>query len=431
MARTPPLWMLLPLLWASTGAWTEKVSVRAPAEVYSFLSYTAKLPCSLRPLEPNTTEVTQITWLRQEPSGKRRIVAAFHPLRGPHVSEPDRDRMEFAAARQGANPLDGSLTIHRMRPEDEANYTCEITTFPWGTGSASTWLRLFYAPQVSISRSDVPGQQGRKETILTCDVRSNPEPKGYEWSTTTGPLPSSAVPQGSRLLIQPTEESINTTFICRVSNAVGTGQAARRVLLPAPTAKEVVAVWAPGEVHGFLGDTVKLPCNLRFPESKPQNVTQITWKRILESGHVMFTAAEWGHNLLDASLSVHRLHPEDDANYTCEITTLQEGSYSATTWLRVFYAPQVFISRSDTTGQQGRYETTLTCNARGNPEPKSYDWNTTMGSLPPSAVPQGSRLLIQHTEESINATFICHVSNDLGTGQAAMRVEFPAVQQLH
>lgn len=46
-----------------------------------------------------------------------------------------------------------------------------------------------------------------------------------------GPLPSSAVAQGNELLIQPVDESINTTFICHVTNALGTGKAEKTILL--------------------------------------------------------------------------------------------------------------------------------------------------------------------------------------------------------
>lgn len=53
-------------------------------------------------------------------------------------------------------------------------------------------------------------------------------------SRTMGLLPPSAVPQGSQLLLQPSEESINITFICRVSNNLGTAQATIKVLLPGP-----------------------------------------------------------------------------------------------------------------------------------------------------------------------------------------------------
>ncbi|XP_055001972.1 poliovirus receptor-like [Sorex araneus] len=245
MARPPTLpglTLLLSLLllpWALTRAEAREVVVLAPTEVQGSLGSTVTLPCHLQRLESETPQVTQIRWTRLDPPGDPSIVAQFHWERGPSITEPDR--LQFKAARLGVDTLDASLTLRELSLGDEANYTCEIRISTSQLGSASTCLRVFYAPQVSISLYDAIGQQGRRETNLNCDVRSNPEPKSYNWSTTTGPLPPSAVPQGSRLLIQPTEESINTTFICRVSNALGTGQAAMRVQLPESSGKASLA----------------------------------------------------------------------------------------------------------------------------------------------------------------------------------------------
>uniref|UniRef100_A0A2K5E9Z8 Nectin cell adhesion molecule 2 n=1 Tax=Aotus nancymaae TaxID=37293 RepID=A0A2K5E9Z8_AOTNA len=61
-------------------------------------------------------------------------------------------------------------------------------------------LSVRYPPEVSISGYDDNWYLGRTDATLSCDVRSNPEPTGYDWSTTS-------------------------TFICTVTNAVGTGRA--------------------------------------------------------------------------------------------------------------------------------------------------------------------------------------------------------------
>ncbi|XP_044113097.1 poliovirus receptor isoform X2 [Neovison vison] len=95
----------------------------------------------------------------------------------------------------------------------------------------SVTLNVPYPPEVSISGFDDNWYLGRREVALSCDVRSKPEPTGYDWSTTNGTLPPSAVAQGSQLLIQTVDESINTTFICQVTNALGTGQAELPILV--------------------------------------------------------------------------------------------------------------------------------------------------------------------------------------------------------
>uniref|UniRef100_A0A2K6RYB4 Nectin cell adhesion molecule 2 n=2 Tax=Saimiri boliviensis TaxID=27679 RepID=A0A2K6RYB4_SAIBB len=86
-------------------------------------------------------------------------------------------------------------------------------------------LSVRYPPEVSISGYDDNWYLGRTDATLSCDVRSNPEPTGYDWSTTSGTFPTSAVAQGPQLVIHAVDSLFNTTFICTVTNAVGTGRA--------------------------------------------------------------------------------------------------------------------------------------------------------------------------------------------------------------
>lgn len=50
-------------------------------------------------------------------------------------------------------------------------------------------------------------------------------------SRTSGTLPASAVAQGPQLIIHSVDKLVNTTFICTVTNAVGTGRAEQVVLV--------------------------------------------------------------------------------------------------------------------------------------------------------------------------------------------------------
>lgn len=172
-----------------------------PPEVHGSPGNTIKLPCNLQPVESEIPRVKQIRWERLEPWGELSTVAEFDWTSGPRILVPG---VQFVAVRKGLD-LDPSLTFTELHPDDDANYTCEVTTFQHGSGRASTWLRIFYAPQVSISLNDDIGQQGHRETRLSCDARGNPETERYNWSTTMGALPLSVVPQGTWLLIQPSE----------------------------------------------------------------------------------------------------------------------------------------------------------------------------------------------------------------------------------
>ncbi|KAL1769530.1 nectin-2 isoform X1 [Sigmodon hispidus] len=112
-------------------------------------------------------------------------------------------------------------------------------------------LSVRYPPEVSISGYDDNWYLGRSDAILTCDVRSNPEPTGYDWSTTSGVFPTSAVIQGSQLLVHSVDRMVNTTFICTATNAVGTGRAEQVILV-----RESLSTAGAGATGGIIGGII-------------------------------------------------------------------------------------------------------------------------------------------------------------------------------
>ncbi|XP_006871547.1 PREDICTED: poliovirus receptor [Chrysochloris asiatica] len=113
----------------------------------------------------------------------------------------------------------------------------------------------------------------------------------------------------------------------------------------------------------------------------------------------------------------------DSQNVTCRVEheSFKEPDQLVVT-LSVRYPPEVSISGYDDNWYLGRSKVTLNCNARSNPEPTDYMWNTTLGLLPPSTVAQSHQLQIQTVDESTNTTFICSVTNAIGTGRAELTV---------
>ncbi|XP_053524650.1 nectin-2 isoform X2 [Artibeus jamaicensis] len=137
-----------------------------------------------------------------------------------------------------AGPVFGTVTVtsrYTLVPSSQADgvkVTCKVEheTFKEPDLLPVT-LSVRYPPEVTISGYDDNWYLGRSDVTLNCDAHSNPEPTDYVWSTTSGDLPASAKGQGSQLIVYSVDRLVNTTFICTVSNALGTGRAEQVVLV--------------------------------------------------------------------------------------------------------------------------------------------------------------------------------------------------------
>lgn len=325
-ARARPLLLaLLALTCARSGA-DSPVVVQAPEQVRGFLDETVTLPCSLQPLDPGV-RVTQVTWMRRKPSGRFYSVAVFHPTQGP--SYPEQGRLRFTTAQAGASELlDGSLTVSGLLAEDEDNYTCEFATFPQGSGSARTWLRVLAKPQ---------------NQVEALEVQVSMEPVNVARCVSTGGRPPARISWSSDL-----DGRGNTT-----------------------------------QTPGLLPGTFDVTSLLTLTPS-----SQLSGKVV-----------------------------------TCTVEHESfEGPVLLPTNLTILYPPEINISGYDGSWYLGQKKATLYCNVRSNPKSTRYDWSTTTGSLPPTAEAKGSSLLIHTVDKSVNTTFICRVTNALGTSQAEQNI---------
>ncbi|XP_077888042.1 poliovirus receptor homolog isoform X2 [Ictidomys tridecemlineatus] len=257
--------------------------------------------------------------MRQDSEGGLHKVAVRHPTRGPSLAEPERIR--FASA----DLLDASLRVSELRAQDQANYSCQFATFPMGSGTAWTWLRVLAKPQNTAEAQEVPLRPSTGEPVPVARCSS----------------------KGGR-------PSANVT-------------------------------WSP-----FLNGSAK---NTVEPGPLPGTYTVLS----------VFT-------LVPSRLA-------DGGNITCRVEhESQEEPDLLPVTLAVPYPPEVTISGYDNNWYVGQDKGTLSCEARSNPEPTDYTWDTTTGPLPSFAVAQGTQLLIS-TNQVINMTFVCHVTNALGTTQ--------------
>ncbi|XP_010985918.1 nectin-2 isoform X3 [Camelus dromedarius] len=209
--------------------------------------------------KPQNDAKAQEVTLSLEPVPVARCVSSGGrpPARVSWLSSLDGETKET----QTSGPLPGTVTVTSrfilvpLGRADGVEITCKVEHESFEEPDLKpVILSVRYPPEVSISGYDDNWYIGRSEATLNCDVRSKPEPTGYDWSTTSGVFPASAVAQGPKLIVHSVDRLFNTTFICTVTNAVGTGHAEQVVLVrdtPRASPRDVgPAVW--GAVGGTL-----------------------------------------------------------------------------------------------------------------------------------------------------------------------------------
>ncbi|XP_017324969.1 poliovirus receptor isoform X1 [Ictalurus punctatus] len=83
-------------------------------------------------------------------------------------------------------------------------------------------LVVQYPPQVQIVGYDNNWYVGRTNVVLTCQYQGNPTPPTVNWKMSSGFMPDSVEVAQNRLTVRKVDDSVNTTFICEVTNSLGT-----------------------------------------------------------------------------------------------------------------------------------------------------------------------------------------------------------------
>ncbi|VFV36226.1 poliovirus receptor-related protein [Lynx pardinus] len=226
-------------------------------EFATFPSGTSRGTTWLRAIaQPQNHAETQEVTLSLEPVPVARCVSegGRPPARISWFSPVDGEARES----QVSGPVPGTVTVTSrftlvpLSRADGVKVTCKVEHESFEEPILlPVTLSVRYPPEVSISGYDDNWYLGRSEATLNCDVRSKPEPTGYDWSTTAGVFPASAVAQGPQLIIHSVDKLVNTTFICTVTNAVGTGRAEQVVLV-----RETPNTAGAGATGGIIGGII-------------------------------------------------------------------------------------------------------------------------------------------------------------------------------
>ncbi|XP_014650694.1 PREDICTED: nectin-2 isoform X1 [Ceratotherium simum simum] len=206
--------------------------------------------------QPQNHAETQEVSLSLEPVPVARCVSTGGrpPARISWLSPLDGEAREsqVAGSVPGTVTVTSRFTLVPLGQADGVKVTCKVEHESFEEPVLlPVILSVRYPPEVSISGYDDNWYLGRSEATLNCDVRSNPEPTGYGWSTTSGILPASAIERGHQLIIHSVDRLVNTTFICTVTNAVGTGHAEQVVLV-----RESPNTAGAGATGGIIGGII-------------------------------------------------------------------------------------------------------------------------------------------------------------------------------
>ncbi|XP_036981879.2 poliovirus receptor [Artibeus jamaicensis] len=332
-AAGPLLTLLLLLLlwpsWAPAEASTQSFEVRVLPEVRGFLDHNATLQCKVHTQEDDL-QVTLVTWQRQDATGASRTVAVFHPTQG--SSFPESGRLQFVAARPGEKLRDASLVVLGLRAADEANYTCHIATFPQGSKSARTWLRVLAKPQNKAETEEVPLHLLGQELVpvARCMSMAGRPPARISWSSDMkdnksqepGTLPGT-FNIVSLLILAPSSQVDGTNVSCTVEHETFEKPVLLSVILSVPYPPEVSISGYDDDWYVGRSDAA-LRCDVR---SKPEP-TDYVWSTA--TGPLPPSAIAQGPQLL--------IHPVDEAintTFICSATNaLGTGKAEQTVLLR-------------------------------------------------------------------------------------------------
>ncbi|KAM3921075.1 nectin-2 isoform 1-T1 [Leptodactylus fuscus] len=174
--------------------------------------------------------------------------------------------------------------------------------------------------------------------------------------------------------------------------------------------------------HGVVaGDHEQAVATCKSANSRPPS--KITWHAAIPGNvsNTMINNTDGTYTIVSQYVTI----PEwttDGKSLTC-IINYDSTDYTIPLTLSVQYPPVVTIEDFDDNWHLHRNGVYLTCNGKGNPPPTSYIWKTADGSpLPASVSAKNNVLYVDEVDERVNRSFLCEVTNALGSRESRQDV---------
>ncbi|XP_052432681.1 hemicentin-2 isoform X20 [Carassius gibelio] len=308
--------------------------------------------------------------------------------------------------RKSTASASNNVTVYLNVTESDAGvYKCNAESQE-GKQETKQKLIVFHAPKnVTVS---VKGEQTfGSELTLTCEAHADPAPSSYEWKKDFyGQLKTIEQKPEQRLHFLSLEISDSGQYACIAQNSIG------KILSPLV---EMNVKYPPSNLSLIMQrearefEVISIICTV---QSNPVSHLTVTGPR----GNLTYIQNNQGKSTASASnnVTVYLNVTESDAGvYKCNAES-QEGKQETKQKLIVFHAPKnvtVSVKGEQTFGS----ELTLTCEARADTAPSSYEWKKDFnGQLKTIEQKHEQRLHFLSLEISDSGQYACIAQNSIG-----------------
>uniref|UniRef100_A0A670K7D7 Heparan sulfate proteoglycan 2 n=1 Tax=Podarcis muralis TaxID=64176 RepID=A0A670K7D7_PODMU len=320
--------------------------------------------------------------------------------------------------------LGSRLRILQASAADSGEYICYvndgdspleasvIVSIPGSSGSA---FASGIVPPVRIESSSSSLAEG--QTLeLNCLVAGQVQPK-VTWYKRGGALPANHQVSGTRLRIPQVSSANSGEYVCRVSSAAVTQEAALVVTIQdgeSPSHRES----PPAEIESSSpsaveGQTLDLTCTA---PGQPQAI--FTWYR--REGPLPA-----GHRVVGGRLRLVQLTPADSGEYVCRASggAVPQESSLVVSVLASLQSPVISIDPHSTAVRKGA-DISFKCRLHDGAQPVEISWKLPNNQLPDNVKisPNGSVVTISNAQPQNQGTYRCLASNRFGIANSVVNL---------
>ncbi|XP_058655738.1 B-cell receptor CD22 isoform X2 [Onychostoma macrolepis] len=319
------------------------------------------------------------------------------------TSNPPAKQFSWYNNNQVQQQTSETLTIIKVTADDRGSYHCKASNDIKTAQSNNITVSVKYSPR-NIKIEGTTSVKVGTPLTLTCSADADPLPHMYTWKHTPGLSSFPLSMKTGQLNIKNMTVQHAGQYSCDVNNTIGTRSHTIKVDVLYPPSN--LSLIMKREVREF--EVISIICTVQsFPESNLTMTGPLGDLRHIQNNRGNSTASA---NMLTVYLNVT---DSDAGMYSCNAKN-KEGKEDIKPELNVLYVPKN-VTVSIKGEQKFGCELTLTCEARANPAPSSYEWKKrTNGELNNVKQKPEQRLRFHSLEISDSGQYVCIAHNAIG-----------------